>query len=133
VDFHALIREAPNSDGQAFLSLENIRLYQVLTNPATGKWFVNRVTTTTKDVTARHIEGTVWEFTGHEVGTRVFENSDGQVVVRDSGQIAFRLVFDTLGDGKPGGIVLEQEVTGVHGSFPGFDVEFCDIATQLIG
>jgi hypothetical protein len=133
LDVHLLLREAPNSDGQAFLGQENLRLYEVLTNPDTGEWFVNRSTTTFKEVTARQIEGTVWEFTVHDVGTRVFENSDGQVVLRDSGQIAFRAVFDTLGDGQPGGILLEEEVTGVHGSFPGFDVEFCDVATELIG
>lgn len=133
VGFHVLIRQAPNSDGQAFLGQENIRLYEVLTNPATGEWFVNCTTTTFKEVTARHIDGTVWEFTVHDVGTRVFETSDGQVVLRDSGQVALRAVFDTLGDGQPGGVLLQEEVTGVHGSFPGFDVEFCDIATELIG
>lgn len=105
----------------------------MLTHPATGVWFVSRGSTTFKEVTGRHIDGTVWEFTTHEVGTRVFENSDGQVVLRDSGRIALRVLFDTLGDGQPGGGVLDEEVTGVHGSFPGFDVELCDVATQLIG
>lgn len=114
VHFHILIRPAPHGDGQAFLGQENLRLYEVLTNPDTGEWFVNRSSS-------------------HDVGTRVFENSDGEVVVRDSGQVAFRVVFDTLGDGQPGGILLEEEVTAVRGSFPGFDVDFCEVATELIG
>lgn len=132
-DFHILIREVRDSGGQAFLGQENLRYYEVLTNPVTKEWFVSRGTVIGKEISGRHIEGTVWEFFGHEVGTRVFENSAGEVVIRDSGQIRIRDVFDTLGDGQPGGVLLDEEITGVHGSFPGFDVDFCDVATELIG
>jgi hypothetical protein len=83
---------------------------------------------------ARHVAGDIWEFTAHEVGSPfVVEDSAGKVVLRDRGRITLRAIFDTLGDSQPGGILLHEEITGVHGPHPGLDTDFCTIATQLIG
>jgi hypothetical protein len=132
--FHVLIREVPGSDGQAFIGQENFNFRNVHTNPATGAWFLVRGRELFKEVTARHVEGDIWEFTVHEVGQPfVIEDSNGNVVLRDRGRISIRAVFDTLGDGQPGGILLEEEITGVRGPHPGLDADFCAIATELIG
>jgi hypothetical protein len=132
--FHVLIRELPHSDGEAFIGQENVSFRNVHTNPATGAWFLVRGRYAFKEVTARHIEGDIWEFTVHEVGQPfVIEDSGGKVVLHERGRIALRAVFDTLGDGQPGGILLEEEITGVHGPHPGLDAGFCAIATDLIG
>lgn len=132
--FHVLMREARDSDGQAFLGQEDFHFRNVLTNPATGAWFLVRGDAVFKEMTARHIEGDIWEFTAQEVGQAfVVENSAGEVVLRDRGRLTLRAVFDTLGDSQPGGILLEEEITGVSGPHPGLDTDFCAIATDLIG
>jgi hypothetical protein len=135
VTFHDVLREVPGSDGQAFLGHSNFKFRNVLTNAATGEWFVIRGHGLFKEMTARHVEGDIWEFTAHEAGQPfVVEDSDGNVVLRDRGLITRRVLFDTLGDHQPGGIVLEEEITGIHGPHPGLDpAAFCAIVTDLIG
>ena len=65
------------------------------------------------EVTARHVARDIWEFTAHETGQPfVVEDSEGNLVLRDRGRVTFRALFDTEGDGQPGGILLEDEVTG---------------------
>lgn len=132
--FHYLVREVRGSDGDAYLGQENFAFQNVLTNPATGAWFLVRGRGLFKELSARHVEGDIWEFTAHEVGQPfVVEDSDGNVILRDRGRITLRALFDTLGDGQPGGILLEEEITGVFGPHPGLDADFCAIATDLIG
>ena len=132
--FHVLLREVRGSDGQAFLGQEDFHFRNVLTNPATGESFVVHGDSLFKELKARHVEGDLWEFTAHEVGSPfVVEDSAGNVVLRDRGRLTLRATFDTLGDSQPGGILLHEEITGVHGPHPGLDADFCAIATQLIG
>jgi hypothetical protein len=131
---HFMVREIEGSDGQAFLGHDNYRYREVLTNPATGAWFVITGHALFKEMTGRQIEGDIWEFTAHEAGQPfVVEDSDGNVVLRDRGRLTFRAVFDTLGDGEPGGELIEQELTSISGPHPGFIADFCEIATELIG
>jgi hypothetical protein len=47
--------------------------------------------------------------------------------------VTFRALFDTEGDGQPGGILLGEEVAGVSGPHPGLDIDFCELASDLIG
>lgn len=49
--------------------------------------------------------------------------------------LAAWIVFDTLGDDVPGGIVIEELESSVHGPHPGFaeDFPFCEIAAELTG
>jgi hypothetical protein len=131
---HDLVREVEGSDGQAFLGHSNVRFRNVLTNPETGAFMVVRGQFLFKEFTARQVSGDIWEFTAHEVGQpEVIEDSDGIVVQRNSGRVTRRVLFDTLGDSQPGGIVLEQEITGVHGPHPRISADFCAIVTDLIG
>jgi hypothetical protein len=133
---HNLVREVEGSDGQAFLGHNQVKFRNVLTNPETGAVMVVSGLRLTKEFTARHVEGDIWEFTAHEVGQPfVVEDSDGNVVLRDSGRVTLRVLFDTLGDSQPGGDTLEVEVTGVSGPHPSMDpdFDFCAIATDLIG
>ena len=131
---HFMLRELNGSDGQAFLQHDNFQTREVLTNAATGAFMVIRTHGLFKDLTARHVEGNVWEFITHLVGqTFVVEDSDGNVVLRDRGLVTLRTLFDTLGDSQPGGETLEVEITGVHGPHPRLLTDFCAIATDLIG
>lgn len=131
---HFRIQVVPGSDGQAFLAHDHYRYHETATNPANGKTFTIRGTGTFKERSARHVEGTVWEFTATNVGTPfVVRDGDGRVVVRDHGKVWLRALFDTLGDGEPGGEVLEQEVVRVRGKHPSLELDFCAMVTDLIG
>ena len=60
-------------------------------------------------------------------------DSAGNLVVRDRGALIHHAVFDTEGDNVPGGIFLEDLGSDVHGPHPGFDTDFCELITPLIG
>jgi hypothetical protein len=120
--------------GQAFLQLTRVSFREVHTNTETGNWFVLRGNELKLDIRGTQIEGNIYEFTSIEAGQPfVIEDSSGNVVVRDSGMIRQTFLFDTLGDGVPGGEFLGVTSTVVHGPHPGFadDFPFCEIAADL--
>jgi hypothetical protein len=66
----------------------------------------------------------------------VLGDSDVNVIVRDRGSLRHSFLFDTLGEGQPGGEFVEDAgTTEVHGAHPGFaeDFRFCDIVDGLTG
>jgi hypothetical protein len=131
---HFMVREVEGSGGQAFFGHDNFQFRNVLTNPETGAFMVVYGHGLFKEFTARHVDGNIWEFTAHEVGQPfTIEDSEGNLVLRERGRVTFRALFDTLGDGEPGGELLEEEITSVSGPHPGIDADFCAIATDLIG
>jgi hypothetical protein len=134
---HFVIRNVPGSDGQAFLNDEEYNIEEVLTNPRNGKrMYISRHGHYTEK-TATHVEGDVWEFIQVDQG-RPFTVRNGrrQIVLSDHGKVVFKQVFDTLGDGQPGGDEISRDVVRTpRGSFPslkpGFD--FCKMVRKLIG
>jgi hypothetical protein len=107
---------------------------EVHTNTETGEWFVVRGTRTFNEVKATRVEGTIFRFVAIEAGQPfVVENSAGKVVMRDRGVIRYTLLFDTRGDDVPGGDEVEFLGADVRGPHPGFDADFCEIASDLIG
>ncbi len=109
------IRTVKNSGGQAFLAHDNHESVETITNPANG----NQLIITTNDVFheqhAKHVEGDAWMFEAVNPGTFTLTTPDGTRLLRDRGVVKFRAVFDTLGDGQPGGILITEEVLAVHG------------------
>ena len=131
---HFMVREVEGSGGQAFLAHDNYQFRNVLTNPETGAFMVVYGHGLFREVTASHVAGNIWEFTAADVGQPfAVEDSEGNLVLRDRGRVTLRALFDTEGDGQPGGILLEEEVTGVSGPHPGLDIDFCELASDLIG
>jgi hypothetical protein len=131
---HFMVREVEGSGGQAFLGHDNRDFRNVLTNPETGAFMVVHGHALFKEFTASHVAGNIWEFTAHEAGQPfTIEDSEGNVVLRDRGRVTLRALFDTLGDGQPGGELLDEEITSVSGPHPGIDANFCAIASDLIG
>ncbi len=131
---HALLRV--DKTGQAFLEVSNLAYRDVLTNPETGKWFVQRGKRLFHDIKATQVDGTIYEFVAIEAGQPfVIEDSTGKVVVRDRGVIRYTYLFDTLGDGMPGGEFLELLDASVRGPHEGFgdDFDFCELAAELTG
>jgi hypothetical protein len=77
------------------------------------------------------------KFSGSETGVP-FEVRDGagNLVLRDRGVIRHDELFDTLGDGAPGGVVIDDQIVGVGGPHPALDqtdAEFCAMVTALVG
>src|SRR5262245_11682520 len=132
--FSGHFRVKATKGGQAFLALDNYRYRDVVTNPETGKWFVIRANGVFHEIKATLVEGNVYEFEQHDAGQPfVVEDSDGHVVLRDRGVAIFTVVFDTLGDGMPGGEFIEEIDVSLRGPHPGFDADLCEIAAELTG
>jgi hypothetical protein len=122
--------------GQAFLDTDILHFRNVLTNPDTGQWFVVRGHRLFHDIRATQVDGTIYEFVAVEAGQPlVLEDAEGNVIVRDRGVIRHTYLFDTLGDGQPGGEFIANLQLVVHGPHPGFAEDFplCEIAAELTG
>jgi hypothetical protein len=107
-EFHgkALLRVV--KPGEAFLVRDKFWFRDVLTNPDTGKWFVIRGNGLYHEIKRTLVSGTIFQFVAIEAGQPlVIEDSSGRVVVRDRGVIRHTFLFDTLGDGEPGGDFIE--------------------------
>ena len=131
---HFLLRV--DKGGEAFLVKDTFSYRDVLTNPETGQSFVQRGKGLFHEIKATLIGGTIYEFVAVEAGQPfVIEDSAGNVIVRDRGVIRHTALFDTLGDGTPGAVFLEETHTAVNGPHPGFadDFPFCEIAAELTG
>src|SRR5215212_6560917 len=125
-----------DKSGEAFLVKDSFHFRDVVTNPETGLWFVVRGHGLFHEIRATQVEGTIYEFEAVEAGQPfVLEDAEGNVIVRDRGVIRHTALFDTLGDGEPGGEFIEETNTVVHGPHPGFadDFPFCEIAAELTG
>lgn len=127
------LREGTGDDAGAFFSLDRISFREIHTNPETGAWFAFSGHFARNEITARRIDGSVFEFRTIKAGVpAVIEDSAGNLVARDRGVLRFTILFDTGGDDQPGGTfidLLELDVNGPHAAFG----NLCAIATDLIG
>ena len=125
-----------DKSGQAFLEHTIFRETDTITNPDTGGFFFITHRGLYNEIKATQVEGTVYEFVAVEAGQPfVIKDAAGNVVSRDRGVIRHTFLFDTLGDGQPGGEFIVELNDDVNGPHPGFapDFPFCDIAAQLTG
>jgi hypothetical protein len=124
-------------DGQAFLERFTLKATDTFTNPDNGKSFSISTNELSNELSTSHVSGNVYEFTTIEAGQPfVVRDGDGNIVLRDRGNILRTFTFDTLGDGQPGGIELDETVVKVSGPHPGFDLteeQFCGMVEGLIG
>lgn len=128
------IRQGKGKTASAFFLQVTASYREVHTNTDTGEWFVVRAHRVFNEVKATRVEGTIFKFVAIEAGQPfVVENSAGKVVMRDRGVIRYTILFDTTGDDVPGGVEVEFLGADVRGPHPGFDADFCEIASDLIG
>lgn len=129
-----LIREGKNSDDGAFPVLNRFSWRETWTNAGTGEWFLIRGKATFNEVEATHVEGSIFEFRAHESGQPfVVEDSDGNVVARNTGSVHFSYLFDTGGDDEPGGEWVADTDFRIAGPHPSLFVDPCEYALELIG
>lgn len=129
-----IVREGKNKDAGAFPVLNRFSYSETWTNPATGQWFVVRGDGVFNEVEATHVEGSIFEFRFVQAGQPfVIEDSDGNVVERNTGALHVTYLFDTQGDDEPGGEWVADVDVWVAGPHPGIDKVPCDYAAELIG
>jgi hypothetical protein len=128
------IRQGKGKTASFFFFRGTSSFREVHTNTETGEWFVVRGHTVFNEVKARRVEGTIFRVTAILAGQPfTVENSAGEVVLRDRGVIRHTLLFDTEGDDVPGGVEVEFLAADVRGPHPGFDADFCELVSGLIG
>ena len=122
---------------QAFVGHITINGSETFTNLANGESFRIEFRIREGDLTGRHIEDDIYEFTGTTVGVERVVDGDGHLVLRDAGQFRQTYLFDTLGDGMPGGELVgdpsESVLRGPHPLSEIDDAAFCDMVHDLIG
>jgi hypothetical protein len=129
-----IVREGEKEDKGAFPVLNRITYSETWTNAETGEWFAIRGNSTFNEVEATRVEGSIFEFRFVEAGQPlVVEDSEGNVVARNSGSVHVRYLFDTLGDDEPGGEWVADVDFRVAGPHPSIDLDPCDYAIELIG
>ena len=86
------------------------------------------------EVKAVPLGGNLFRFTAVEAGQpfRLYD-SQGILLLRDSGVIRHSAVFDTEGDGTPGAVLIEEFEPSVRGPHPGFfDETLCPVLVPLL-
>ena len=128
-----ILREGKNKDEGAFPVLNQFTFRETWTNPATGEWFVIRGHMLFNEVEATHVEGSIFLFRFVEAGQPfVVEDSDGNVVERNSGSVHGTYLFDTRG--RPAWRRIDRRPRPrINGPHPSLDRHPCDYAVELIG
>lgn len=124
---HILTREVRGSDGQAYLGHNNYQFTSVVTNLETDRSVIWSARGTFRETKATHVEGTVWEFAWMDAGRPLrITDLDGNVLAFERGVVKGSVLFDTLGDGQPGGTLISESEPVFHGKFETANLSFCD-------
>jgi hypothetical protein len=121
----------------AFFAHINYTTAETITNPANGKFLVIEGHAVVQQTTATRLEGTIFEFSDVTAGQPfVLRDMSGAVVLRNRGAVRGTILFDTLGDDTPGGVVLEVISVRISGPHPELEMDedaFCAVVQNLIG
>lgn len=130
---HGRVRTGTGKVATAFFALTNFAFSETWT-AANGRSVTVTGNAVFNEVKAVPLGGNVFRFTAIEAGQpfRLYD-SQGNLLLRDRGVIRSTLVFDTLGDATPGGVVVEELEPSVRGPHPGFDDEtLCPVLVPLL-
>ena len=127
------LRQGTGADATTFFSLDRLSYEETHTNPLTGEWFSVTGHFANNEITATHVEGSLFEFRIIKAGpVATITDSSGNLIARDRGVLRRTILFDTGGDDVPGGdfvALLDLRLSGPHASFG----NVCDFATRLVG
>jgi hypothetical protein len=108
--------------------------YRETWTAANGRFVTVTGKSSFNDVKAVPLGDNLFRFTLVEAGQpfRLLD-SHGNLLIRDRGGVHFTIVFDTFGDGTPGGVVVEELEPSVRGPHPGFDdATLCPVLVPLL-
>lgn len=126
------VRDAtPQTDGQFFKFSVRYSFTDIVTNPATGDFITVEGKGVLVEIQPRALGDGVFEYVANDAGHFTYRDSDGNVILRESGSIATRYVFDTENDSTPGGITLSEDLIRVSGPHPTFP-EFCGYLAEVL-
>jgi len=76
----------------------------------------------------------VFTYVTYDVGRFTITDSAGRVLAKETGLVGTSWVFDTGGDGAPGGNVLDEQLTRLSGPHPTFaeDFDFCGLVSSQV-
>lgn len=119
--------------GQFFVSTDQYRVQETYTDLETGETLTVLANGVFHELRPEPVPGhpTRYTFSFIDAG-KVFTVLDGsgEEVLRNRGVVKGTGVFDTLGDGVPGGVEVSMDVV-VAGQFPRWEESFCDVALSV--
>ena len=130
-----MLKEGRAGDPTPYL-FDNYDFINTWTNVATGASITVSSNGLYKDLKVTNVEGTVYDFVSIETGQPfVVRDSDGNVLIRDRGNLVRSFTIDTKGDRD---LDNDEFVEGSfswldHGRHPGFTIDFCAMLNDLIG
>lgn len=116
---------------------DNYELHVVYTtSPDNGRFFTRDGNGLYKDLSITNIGGTVYAFEAIEVGRPfVLRDMNGNVVIQDQGRLHYYFEVDTKGDddlSNDEGIEGSFQLLDDNGAHPGFYIDFCQVAKELL-
>jgi hypothetical protein len=132
------IGEGTKRTNGEFFRVHQMTTYSgTFTNVETGEYFTSAWHTNFREMPARIVseDGPIVTYQTKDSGVwDTLRDSTGTVRYRSAGTLVFRYVFDTGGDGAPGGgEFLSEEFVRTSGHWDTFDADFCAIVDELIG
>ena len=127
------VRVGKGDKATAFFE-HDVIAYRETWTAANGRFVTVTGKSSFNDVKAVALGDNLFRFTLVEAGQpfRLFD-SHGNLLIRDRGSLRFTIVFDTLGDATPGGVVVEELEPSVRGPHPGFDdAQLCPVLVPLL-
>jgi hypothetical protein len=83
-----------------------------------------------REVKATRVSGTAYAFRAINAGQLfVVRDADGEILLRDTGMVDETILFDTLGDKQPGGVVVGVVSSDFRGHFPSLGADLCAMWT----
>ena len=130
---HTRVRAGTGKRATAFFDHTNVEFSETWT-AANGSFVTVTGNFNFNETKAVPLGGNVFRFTSVEAGQAfTLYDSQGNLVLRESGSIHFGLIFDTLGDATPGGVVIEELEPRLNGQHPGFfDEDLCPVLVPLL-
>ena len=124
-----LLKQGTGPKTETFPVLDNHRIEETWTNAETLRTFSLTSRGVFNEVKARQVSGTVFEFQAVETAHNVIRDEDGALVARNRGAVVYTFLFDTLGDGAPGGDYVSDWDVDARG--PQEVEDICALAVEL--
>jgi hypothetical protein len=127
VESHTVLVRLDTQSPDIVFVTDNIKVRETWT-ATDGRWFTVTVTNLLKDVRAKSLGGSLYEFRFTIAGQPlIITDSSGTVIARDRGNVSFEYTFD-FSDGTF--TFLGSRFSGPH---PSFGIDTCKIVAPLTG